>query len=166
MMGTSRHTPPAPDYYFCTAFWLLAHEALQGEGSVDEQNAWYSALHLAQRREESKEEREKRELLSLPAGQAPVPETFGWSTLPIVPLLKAEPKRPRAREGARREHSSAPVLSSHYALRPTGEGVLSGKVRGGAGAQVRLIHSDGFGYESIAGQNGVLPFCQSAGGPL
>ena len=30
MMGTSRHTPPAPDYYFCTAFWLLAHEALQG----------------------------------------------------------------------------------------------------------------------------------------
>ena len=34
MMGTSRHTPPAPDYYFCTAFWLLAHEALQGEGSV------------------------------------------------------------------------------------------------------------------------------------
>ena len=158
MMGTSRHTPPAPDYYFCTAFWLLAHEALQGEGSVDEQNAWYSALHLAQRREESKEEREKRELLSLPAGQAPVPETFGWSTLPIVPLLKAEPKRPRAREGREESTVQPPVLSSHYALRPTGEGVLSGKVRGGAGAQVRLIHSDGFAYESIAGQNGVYRF--------
>ena len=158
MMGTSRHTPPAPDYYFCTAFWLLAHEALQGEGSVDEQNAWYSPLHLAQRREESKEEREKRELLSLPAGQAPVPETFGWSTLPIVPLLKAEPKRPRAREGREESTDQAPVLSSHYALRPTGEGVCSGKVRGGAGAQVRLIHSDGFAYESIAGQNGVYRF--------
>ncbi len=158
MMGTSRHTPPAPDYYFCTAFWLLAHEALQGEGSVDEQNAWYSPLHLAQRREESKEEREKRELLSLPAGQAPVPETFGWSTLPIVPLLKAEPKRPRAREGREESTVQPPVLSSHYALRPTGEGVLSGKVRGGAGAQVRLIHSDGFAYESIAGQNGVYRF--------
>ena len=37
MMGTSRRAAPAPDYYFCTAFWLLAHDALQGEGSVDEQ---------------------------------------------------------------------------------------------------------------------------------
>ena len=158
MMGTSRHTPPAPDYYFCTAFWLLAHEALQGEGSVDEQNAWYSALHLAERREERGEEHGERELLSLPGGSAPVPETFGWSTLPIVPLLKAEPKRPRAQEGREESTVQPPVLSSHYALRPTGEGVLSGKVRGGAGAQVRLIHSDGFGYESIAGQNGVYRF--------
>ena len=158
MMGTSRHTPPAPDYYFCTAFWLLAHEALQGEGSVDEQNAWYSPLHLAERREERGEEHGEGELLSLPGGSAPLPETFGWSTLPIVPLLKAEPKRPRAREGREESTVQPPVLSSHYALRPTGEGVLSGKVRGGAGAQVRLIHSDGFAYESIAGQNGVYRF--------
>ena len=158
MMGTSRHTPPAPDYYFCTAFWLLAHEALQGEGSVDEQNAWYSALHLAERGGEKGEEHGEGELLSLPGGSAPVPETFGWSTLPIVPLLKAEPKRPRAREGREESTVQPPVLSSHYALRPTGEGVCSGKVRGGAGAQVRLIHSDGFGYESIAGQNGVYRF--------
>ena len=158
MMGTSRHTPPAPDYYFCTAFWLLAHDALQGEGSVDEQNAWYSALHLAEGRGERGEEHGEGELLSLPGGSAPVPETFGWSTLPIVPLLKAEPKRPRAREGREESTVQPPVLSSHYALRPTGEGVLSGKVRGGAGAQVRLTHSDGFGYESIAGQDGVYRF--------
>jgi len=154
MMGTGRHTPPAPDYYFCTAFWLLAHGALEGEGSVDEQNAWYSP----ERRGESKEKREESELLSLPAGRAPVAETFGWSTLPIVPLLKAEPKRPRAREGRERGAPQAPVTGSRYGFRPTGNGVLSGKVRGGAGAQVRLTHSEGFAYETIARTSGVYRF--------
>ena len=155
MMGTSRHTPPAPDYYFCTAFWLLAHDALQGEGSVDEQNAWYSPAHLAGGREERREE---RELVSLPAGPVPIAETFGWSTLPIVTLLKAEPKRPRARERGEASPPQAPVASARYGLRPTGDGVLSGKVRGGAGAQVRLTHSDGFAYESIARTSGVYRF--------
>ena len=158
MMGTSRHTPPAPDYYFCTAFWLLAHEALQGEGSVDEQNAWYSPLHLAQRREEGAEEDGEGELLSLPGGRVPVPETFGWSTLPIVPLLKAEPKRPRGQVGQEESAPQAAVITARNGLRPTGEGVLSGKVRGGAGAHVRLTHSDGFAYESIARQSGVYRF--------
>ena len=155
MMGTSRHTPPAPDYYFCTAFWLLAHEALQGEGAVDEQNAWYSPLHLAEGLEEEDGE---GELLSLPGGRVPVPETFGWSTLPIVPLLKAEPKRPRGQEGHEESALQAPVITARNGLRPTGEGVLSGKVRGGAGAHVRLTHSDGFAYESIARQSGVYRF--------
>ena len=154
MMGTGRHTPPAPDYYFCTAFWLLAHGALEGEGSVDEQCAWYSPLHLAQGRGE----REERGTLSLPAGRAPVAETFGWSTLPIVPLLKKEPKRPRAREGREKEARQVPVTGSLYGFRPTGSGVLSGKVRGGAGAQVRLTHSDGFAYETIARASGVYRF--------
>ncbi len=151
MMGTSRRAPPAPDYYFCTAFWLLAHEALQGSGSVDEQNAWYSP----QKRGESEEESGEGEPLSLPAGPVPVAETFGWSTLPIVSLLKAEPKRPRARK---ERSPQAPVPSRGYGLRPTGDGVLSGKVRGGAGAQVRLTHSDGFAYESIARTSGVYRF--------
>ncbi|MCY4410353.1 MAG: hypothetical protein OXC27_07805 [Caldilineaceae bacterium] len=155
MMGTSRHTPPAPDYYFCTAFWLLAHEALQGEGAVDEQNAWYSPLHLAEGLEE---EHGEGELLSLPGGRVPVPETFGWSTLPIVPLLKAEPKRPRGQEGHEESAPQAPVITARNGLRSTGEGVLSGKVRGGAGAHVRLTHSDGFAYESIARQSGVYRF--------
>ena len=154
MMGTSRHTPPAPDYYFCTAFWLLAHGALQGSGAVDEQNAWYSP----QRREESEEEPGEGELLSLPAGPVPVAETFGWSTLPIVSLLKAEPKRPRARAGREESRPQAPVPGSRYGLRPTGDAVLSGKVRGGAGAQVRLTHSDGFAYETIARTSGIYRF--------
>ncbi|MYC19977.1 MAG: carboxypeptidase regulatory-like domain-containing protein [Caldilineaceae bacterium SB0662_bin_25] len=155
MMGTSRHTPPAPDYYFCTAFWLLAHGALQGTGSVEERNAWYSSLHLAGGQEERGEE---RELASLPTGPVPVAETFGWSTLPIVSLLKAEPKRPRARAGREESRPQAPAPSSRYGLRPTGDGVLSGKVRGGAGAQVRLTHSDGFAYETIARTSGVYRF--------
>ena len=154
MMGTSRRTPPAPDYYFCTAFWLLAHEALQGSRSVDEQNAWYSP----QRRGESDEEPGEEKPLSLPAGPVPVAETFGWSTLPIVSLLKTEPKRPRAREGREESSRQVPVPSKGYGLQPTGDGVLSGKVRGGAGAQVRLTHSDGFAYESIARTSGVYRF--------
>jgi len=155
MMGTSRHTPPAPDYYFCTAFWLLANDALQGEGSVDEQNAWYSPVHLAGGREERGEE---RELVSLPAGPIPIAETFGWSTLPIVSLLKAEPKRPRARGGREERLPRASGADARYGLRPTGDGVLSGKVRGGAGAQVRLTHGDGFAYETIARTSGVYRF--------
>ena len=150
MMGTSRHTPPAPDYYFCTAFWLLAHEALQGSGPVDERNAWYSP----RRRGKSEEE----PALSLPAGPVPVAETFGWSTLPIVSMLKAEPKRPRARKGREESPPQAPVPGSRYGLRPTGDGVLSGRIRGGAGAQVRLTHSDGLAYESIARTSGVYRF--------
>ena len=147
MMGTGRHTSPAPDYYFCTAFWLLAHGALEGEGSVDERSAWYSP-----------ERRGERGTLSLPAGPAPVAETFGWSTLPIVPLLKAEPKRPRAREGREEGAPQAPITGSRDGFRPTGNGVLSGKVRGGAGAQIRLTHSDGFAYETIARTSGVYRF--------
>lgn len=155
MMGTSRHTPPAPDYYFCTAFWLLAHDALQGEGAVDEQNAWYSPLHLAERGGEGEEE---KELLSLPAGRVPVAETFGWATLPIVPLLKAEPKRRRERQGLEEKTGQPQVDASRDTVRPRGEGVLSGKVRGGGGAQVRLTHRDGFAYESIARATGVYRF--------
>ncbi len=154
MMGTSRHTPPAPDYYFCTAFWLLAHGALEGSGAVDEQNAWYSP----KRRGESEKEPGEGGPISLPAGPVPVAETFGWSTLPIVSLLKAEPKRPRARAGREESPPQVPVPGSRCGLRPTGDGVLSGKVRGGAGAQVRLTHSDGFAYESIARTSGVYRF--------
>ena len=158
MMGTSRHTPAAPDYYFCTAFWLLAHDALQSEGAVDEQNAWYSPLHLAQ-----------KPFAHADSGGARDAEAFGWSTLPIVPLLKAEPKQPRPVSAAEeapagvqtaQERPPAPLLP----MRPTGEGVISGKVRGGAGAQLRLTHSDGFAYESLAGTNGVYRFVELPAG--
>ena len=40
MMGVSEHYPPAPPYYFCTSFWLMANSQLRGNGW--ERHAWYS----------------------------------------------------------------------------------------------------------------------------
>lgn len=67
MMSTSKRFRPAPDYYFCTAFWLLGNYVL-GDSSPWEEHAWYSGRW--------------------PGG-----------TLPLVPALKHEPKRPRQLAG-------------------------------------------------------------------
>lgn len=42
MMGTSQRFKPAPDYYFCTAFWLLGNEKLGSTSTWWENHAWYS----------------------------------------------------------------------------------------------------------------------------
>ena len=42
MMGTSQRFAPAPDYYFCTAFWLIANAQLGSTSSWWENHAWYS----------------------------------------------------------------------------------------------------------------------------
>jgi hypothetical protein len=42
MMGVSQRFKPAPDYYFCTAFWLLANQQLGSTSTWWESNAWYS----------------------------------------------------------------------------------------------------------------------------
>ena len=42
MMGGSRRYDPAPDYYFCTAFWLLANRELGSSSDWWEGHAWYS----------------------------------------------------------------------------------------------------------------------------
>lgn len=42
MMGTSQRFAAAPDYYFCTAFWLLANAQLGSTSSWWESHAWYS----------------------------------------------------------------------------------------------------------------------------
>ncbi len=41
MMGSSPHFPQAPDYYFCTAYWLLGNEVLRTDGPWEE-HAWIS----------------------------------------------------------------------------------------------------------------------------
>ncbi len=41
MMGTSRRYDAAPDYYFCTAFWLMGAAVLRSKGW--EGHAWFSA---------------------------------------------------------------------------------------------------------------------------
>ncbi len=159
MMGTSRHSASAPDYYFCTAFWLLAHAALQGEGAVDEQSAWYSPMHLV---EEASEETD--------TGGPHGPEAFGWATLPIVPLLKTEPKQARKAaigeepETEREEKEALSPSTPANGLPPGGEGVISGKVRGGAEAQLRLTHGDGFAYESLTEMSGAFRFVELPAG--
>ncbi len=42
MMGTSQRYKHAPDYYFCTAFWLLGNEALGSTSPWWETHAWFS----------------------------------------------------------------------------------------------------------------------------
>jgi hypothetical protein len=42
MMGASQRFKQAPDYYFCTAFWLIANERLGSTSSWWEGHAWYS----------------------------------------------------------------------------------------------------------------------------
>lgn len=42
MMGVSQRFKSAPDYYFCTAFWLLANQQLGSTSTWWESNAWYS----------------------------------------------------------------------------------------------------------------------------
>lgn len=42
MMGTSSRFDHAPDYYFCTAFWLLGNYSLGSWASEWEGQAWYS----------------------------------------------------------------------------------------------------------------------------
>lgn len=132
LMGTSSRIPPAPDYYFCTAFWLLGNDALASERAGDERNAWYSPAH---------------------------PE----SVLPIVPALKREPKQPRAILAARRRPDDGQERLVFFPapagrLRPSGQGIITGKVRGGAGAELQLTHSDGLAYGSIARPDGSFRF--------
>jgi len=43
MMGVSQRYKHAPDYYFCTAFWLLGNEALGSTSPWWEAHAWYSS---------------------------------------------------------------------------------------------------------------------------
>jgi hypothetical protein len=42
MMGASQRFKPAPDYYFCTAFWLLGNAQLGSTSPWWENHAWYS----------------------------------------------------------------------------------------------------------------------------
>ncbi|MCD6291179.1 MAG: carboxypeptidase regulatory-like domain-containing protein, partial [Anaerolineae bacterium] len=43
LMGTSKRYPPAPDYFFCSAFWLLGNYVLGHWAARWESQAWYSS---------------------------------------------------------------------------------------------------------------------------
>lgn len=95
MMGTSTRFDHAPDYYFCTAFWLLANYNLGHWAPEWESQAWYSGRW--------------------PNGR-----------LPVVDVLKAEPKQ------ARQWRGEAGIA-----------GRVTGSVRGGAGLTVQLAPAEG-----------------------
>ena len=148
MMGTSRRYAPAPDAFFCTAFWLLANDAVESDRPAPEEEAWYSAVWPQQ-------------------------------TLPIVPALKAEPKRTRLPfwTPARQTATEKPV---EVVSQTTGEGVsvtgatstvnvatasrLSGHVRGGANTVLCLVRADGVLYRTLAASDGYFEFVDLARG--
>ncbi|NOZ29229.1 MAG: carboxypeptidase regulatory-like domain-containing protein [Chloroflexi bacterium] len=43
LMGTSQRLPPAPDYFFCSAFWLIGNYVLGHWAAPWEGQAWYSS---------------------------------------------------------------------------------------------------------------------------
>jgi len=134
LMGSSTRSAPAPDYFFCASFWLLANQALESSQSARENDAWYSQEH--------------------PNG-----------VLPIVPVLQAESKRLRhAPQVVRSEPPTLSVQSGDTFLSftpafPAGKSMITGKVRGGASVDLRLIDLEsGFFLQTLSRANGDYRF--------
>lgn len=134
MMGTSHRHPPAPAELFAACLGTLASQALQSDQSGDERQVWYGL------------------------GQEP-------DALPVVPTLRAEPKRARAHRqplaAARPQAEEGPGVGPGVETPVAGAGghsTLAGKVRGGAGATVRLVEAGGAGYTTVARQDGRFRF--------
>ncbi|RLT33433.1 MAG: carboxypeptidase regulatory-like domain-containing protein, partial [Chloroflexi bacterium] len=134
LMGSSTRFAAAPDYFFCASFWLLANQLLDSSRPARENDAWYSPDH--------------------PGG-----------VLPIVPLLQAESKRLRhTPQVASAEPPALAVRSgeSLIAFAPgalAGTGLITGKVRGGASVDLRLVSLDsGLTLQTISRSNGEYRF--------
>ncbi len=134
LMGTSVRYAPAPDYFFCSAFWLLANQALDSSRPARENDAWYSPEH--------------------PDG-----------CLPIVPVLKAEAKRLRHTPQFASPETPAPSPESRESLNlftpfvVAGNGIIGGKVHGGASVDMRLINLEsGLLLQTVARANGDYRF--------
>ena len=134
LMGTSARFAAVPDYFFCSSFWLLANQALDSSRPARENDAWYSPEH--------------------PDG-----------SLPIVPVLKAEAKRLRHAPQLASPETPAPSAASRESLSlftPTaaaGNGIIGGKVHGGASVDLRLVSLEsGLLLQTVARANGDYRF--------
>ncbi|MBI3958304.1 MAG: carboxypeptidase regulatory-like domain-containing protein [Chloroflexi bacterium] len=133
LMGSSTRFAPAPDYFFCASFWLLANQLLDSSRPARENDAWYSPDH--------------------PNG-----------VLPIVPVLQAESKCPRytpqvASAEPASSAQSGESLIAFTAAALEGKGLITGKVRGGASVDLRLVSLDsGLTLQTIARSNGDYRF--------
>lgn len=87
MMGSSRRFPAAPDYYFCTAFWLLGNYELGSFTSWWEPHAWFStrwpggALPIVSALKAEPKVIRQRAGKESQGGDQPLPQTRGYSTL-------------------------------------------------------------------------------------
>jgi hypothetical protein len=139
MMGTSRRYPPAPDYYFCTAFWLLANELLESDQPVHEWDAWYSQVW--------------------PHRMLPVVPALKFE-------LKRARLTSRVAAAGGRQPPAAVAAEIDFAAeqRRTASSVVEGQVRGGAHAVVHLVRSDGLLLRTVARADGSYRFVDLAGG--
>jgi len=134
MMGSSTRSAPAPDYFFCTTFWLLANQALESSRPARENDAWYSPEHP------------NGVLAIVPVLQAEIKH------LRHAPQVSnAEPPAPSAQ--------SRKNLIVFSAVAPQGKGIIAGKVRGGASVDLCLVHLDsGLLLQTVARSNGDYRF--------
>ncbi|MEZ4640538.1 MAG: carboxypeptidase-like regulatory domain-containing protein [Caldilineaceae bacterium] len=142
MMGTSRRYAPAPDAFFCTAFWLLANEAVESDRAVPEEEAWYSAIWPQQ---------------TLPI----VPALKGEPKRTRLPFWTPSRQTAQPLQSADTPiRIDAPARSQTEAASST----LSGHVRGGAGATLCLVRADGVLYRTLAANDGHFEFVDLARG--
>ncbi len=130
LMGTSRRYPPAPDLLLAATFWLLAGQAIQSAREVSEEAAWFSPRW--------------------PGGH-----------LPVVDALAQEPKLPRG-TGEAPAPSGGPHAVVVSSGPPSGQSsrraTIHGHVRGGSGAVLYLVRSDGLLLRTLARADGSYRF--------
>ena len=134
LMGSSSRLAPAPDYFFCASFWLLANQALDSSRSARENDAWYSPDH--------------------PDGVLPIvpvlqAETKRLRHTPQVFRAETPPPTPQSSEN----------LTVFSPAAPTGAGSITGHVRGGASVDIRLVNLEsGLLLQTVSRANGDYRF--------
>jgi hypothetical protein len=138
MMGTSRRYPPAPDFYFCTAFWLLANEALASDLPAPSTQCWYSQAWPQQ---------------ALPIVPA----------LKVEAKRSRLPQRMFTTDDRARTLAADMVVASSQPNTPRNS-MIAGHVRGGANADLWLVRADGMLYRTLARPDGSYRFVGLARG--
>ncbi|MFZ1756156.1 MAG: carboxypeptidase-like regulatory domain-containing protein [Caldilineaceae bacterium] len=134
VMGSSTRAAPAPDYFFCTAFWLLANQALASSRPARENDAWYSPEH--------------------PGGVLPI--------VPVLQAepkrLRHTPQIAVAESLGPARQSNKDLI--HFVPQAgAGGGIIAGKVQGGASVDLCLVNREsGLLLHTVARANGDFRF--------
>lgn len=132
MMGTSSRYPTAPDYFFCSNFWLLANQALSSSRPARENDAWYSPEH--------------------PQGVLPIVPVLQAET-------KRLRHRPQVATAEAPTPPASVELTSDSPVAQVGAGIIGGTVRGGASVDLCLVNLEtGLLLQTIARSNGSYRF--------